>query len=230
MKCTIFCDVTPCILIDIQLGACAVLVVWPTFRLWRWRNYIPPKRRWSFIELHGVTSPKIVHFIATTVRISNPKLGFFLISAIRWRCVQFHASAALSPLWPLDRHLGWIKSLSGRSVEDKYLTASWILNSVMAMPTELKSIIFWIWRLVVRWVSTNVSEEHIASIFRVEEIGSANQRASRWQACRCLPPACSLVWWTYLFDPEDGGDMFLRNVGWNSTDYTALYPRRWYSS
>jgi hypothetical protein len=32
-------------------------------------------------------------------------------------------------------------------------------------------------------VSTNVSEEHIASIFRVEEISSArNQQASRWQA------------------------------------------------
>jgi hypothetical protein len=27
-------------------------------------------------------------------------------------------------------------------------------------------------------------------------------------------------------DPENGGDMFLRNVGWLSTDYTALYPRR----
>jgi hypothetical protein len=32
-----------------------------------------------------------------------------------------------------------------------------------------------IWRCVARWVSTDVSEEHIASIFRVEEIGSANQ-------------------------------------------------------
>jgi hypothetical protein len=32
------------------------------------------------------------------------------------------------------------------------------------------------------------------------------------------------------FDPEDGGDMFLRNVGCLSTDYTALYPRRWCSS
>jgi hypothetical protein len=27
-----------------------------------------------------------------------------------------------------------------------------------------------------------------------------------------------------LFDPEDGGDIFLRNVGRLSTDYTALYP------
>jgi hypothetical protein len=35
---------------------------------------------------------------------------------------------------------------------------------------------------VVRSVSTDVSEEHISSIFRVEEINSANQRASRWQA------------------------------------------------
>jgi hypothetical protein len=29
-----------------------------------------------------------------------------------------------------------------------------------------------------------------------------------------------------LFDPEEGGDMFLRNVGWLATDYLALYPRR----
>jgi hypothetical protein len=33
-----------------------------------------------------------------------------------------------------------------------------------------------------------------------------------------------------FFDPEDGGDIFLRNVGWLSTGYTALYPRIWYSS
>jgi hypothetical protein len=30
-----------------------------------------------------------------------------------------------------------------------------------------------------------------------------------------------------FFNPEDGGYLFLRNVGWLSTDYTALYPRRW---
>jgi hypothetical protein len=33
-----------------------------------------------------------------------------------------------------------------------------------------------------------------------------------------------------FFDPEDGGDIFLRNVGWLSTDYIALYPSRWNSS
>jgi hypothetical protein len=29
-----------------------------------------------------------------------------------------------------------------------------------------------------------------------------------------------------FFDPEHGGDMFLRNVGCLSMDYTKLYPRR----
>jgi hypothetical protein len=33
-----------------------------------------------------------------------------------------------------------------------------------------------------------------------------------------------------LFGREDGGDMFFRNVGWLPTGYTALYPRRQYSS
>jgi hypothetical protein len=29
-----------------------------------------------------------------------------------------------------------------------------------------------------------------------------------------------------LFDAEDEGDMYVRNVCWLSTDYMALYPRR----
>jgi hypothetical protein len=36
--------------------------------------------------------------------------------------------------------------------------------------------------------------------------------------------------WYYFFDPEDGGDMFLRNVCCNWTGYTASYSRRWYFS
>jgi hypothetical protein len=45
-----------------------------------------------------------------------------------------------------------------------------------------------IWRRVVRWVSTYVLEEHIASIFRVEETGSANQRLRPWRWRRYVPP------------------------------------------
>jgi hypothetical protein len=40
-------------------------------------------------------------------------------------------------------------------------------------------------------------------------------------------PACHLLtrWFTELFfDPEDGGDTFLRNFGYNSTHYTAHIP------
>jgi hypothetical protein len=96
----------------------------------------------------------------------------------------------------------------------------------------MKSTIFGIWRRAVCWVSTDVSEEHIASIFRVEKISWArNQHESRWQAHVCLAHVLTLVSCSaYVLDPEDGGDMFLRNVGWYSTDYMTLYPRRWYSS
>jgi hypothetical protein len=37
-------------------------------------------------------------------------------------------------------------------------------------------------------------------------------------------PAGSKQAW--LFDPEDGGDMFLRNIRFLSTDYMVLYPRK----
>jgi hypothetical protein len=45
---------------------------------------------------------------------------------------------------------------------------------------------------------------------------------------------CYLPHARFLLDsflhPEDGGDMFLRNVGCLSADYTAFYPRRKNSS
>jgi hypothetical protein len=59
---------------------------------------------------------------------------------------------------------------------------------------RVKSYIFWDITPCIL-LSTDVSEEHIVSIFRVEKISCPrNQRESRWQA-------------------EDGGDMFFRNVG-----------------
>jgi hypothetical protein len=44
----------------------------------------------------------------------------------------------------------------------------------------------------------------------------------RWLATCLLAGSC----WNFFFDPEDGGDMFLRNVGYISPDYTASHPRR----
>jgi hypothetical protein len=50
-------------------------------------------------------------------------------------------------------------------------------------------------------------EKYITSIFWVEE---TRRRES------------SVLFQLFL-DPEDGGDMFLRNVSWLSMDYMALY-------
>jgi hypothetical protein len=42
------------------------------FRPWKWRRYVPPKRRLTLKGLHGVISQKLVLFITTAVRTSNP--------------------------------------------------------------------------------------------------------------------------------------------------------------
>jgi hypothetical protein len=45
-----------------------------------------------------------------------------------------------------------------------------------------------------------------------------------------LPPASAGFLLDFLFDIKDGTDMLLQSVGCLSSDYTALYPRRWNSS
>jgi hypothetical protein len=48
--------------------------------------------------------------------------------------------------------------------------------------------------------------------------------------CHGKLPACYLLLAGFLlglfFEPEDGGNMFSRNVGWLQTDDIGLYPRR----
>jgi hypothetical protein len=43
-----------------------------TLRRWRRRQYIPPKRPWTYTGLHGVTSQTIALYIVTAVRSSSP--------------------------------------------------------------------------------------------------------------------------------------------------------------
>jgi hypothetical protein len=45
---------------------------WLILRTWRWGRHVSPKRRLAFNGLHGVISQKIVLFIATALRTSNP--------------------------------------------------------------------------------------------------------------------------------------------------------------
>jgi hypothetical protein len=42
---------------------------------WRWRRYVPPKRRFMH-DLHGATSQKTAFFIVTTVKTSNLTIRF----------------------------------------------------------------------------------------------------------------------------------------------------------
>jgi hypothetical protein len=53
-----------------------------------------------------------------------------------------------------------------------------------------------------------------------------SQVASRVQYATCFHAGFLLG---LLFDPEDGRDMFLRNVGGLPMAYTTLYPRRYKS-
>jgi hypothetical protein len=62
-------------------------------------------------------------------------------------------------------------------------------------------------------MSTDVSEEHIFSIFMVEE--QAEQETSLKAGGFALSTTCFHAGFLLglFFDPEDGGDMFLRNFG-----------------
>jgi hypothetical protein len=50
-------------LLPVDCSACHLLSRWYLARLirpWRWRRYVPPKRRLTFTRLHGVISQKVV--------------------------------------------------------------------------------------------------------------------------------------------------------------------------
>jgi hypothetical protein len=93
LKSTIFWDITPCSLLIVnrliggtRCSACHLLSRWFLCRLilrpWRWRRYVPPKRRLTFNGLH-IISQKIVRFITTIVRTSDPTYCHMLVTGQR---------------------------------------------------------------------------------------------------------------------------------------------------
>jgi hypothetical protein len=52
--------------------ACLLVLLNLFLRPWRWRRYFPPKRRLELNGLHGVVSQKMILFITTAVKTSNP--------------------------------------------------------------------------------------------------------------------------------------------------------------
>jgi hypothetical protein len=67
----------------------------------------------------------------------------------------------------------------------------------------------------------NAGHLHIATTFFFTMVSCLTGRNF------CLLHACFLL--GLFFGPEDGGDMFLRNVDWFSTAYTALHSRTYNS-
>jgi hypothetical protein len=85
------------------------------------------------------------------------------------------------------------------------------------------------------FIAFNKTREYLyrtAKCFRGTPSGSKNKPSNKpaWSKLQAKPTNYYLLHAGFLsgllFDPEDGGDIFLRNVGWLSTDYMALYPRR----
>jgi hypothetical protein len=70
---------------------------------------------------------------------------------------------------------------------------------------------------------TDVSEEHVTSIFRVENQPCKKTRCSRW-----LGRMAAALWFLarLIFNPEAGGDTFLWNIS-SHMIYMVLYLRRW---
>jgi hypothetical protein len=68
-------------------------------RPWRWRRYVPPKRRLQLNRIHGVTSQKMILFITTAMKTSNPTFSFLSVTFrpyTIWRNSQFISLISLS--------------------------------------------------------------------------------------------------------------------------------------
>jgi hypothetical protein len=66
-----------------SLSSLACSLLWTILRPWRWRRYVPPKRRVQLYGLHGVISQKIIlfkqlHVSDTGITTNNPLLHIFI--------------------------------------------------------------------------------------------------------------------------------------------------------
>jgi hypothetical protein len=169
---------------------------------WRWRRYVPPKQL-PFNALHGVISHKIV--------------------LLYWWCFKdpysFHLHGDMTSQWP-----------------------SPILNSTVSicmLPSHISlllclsiGIVMMVHELHMFYSNhdnetcLHNEEYHLLGYNAVYTIECQPTCRRDISAPSFMQVSCS----AYFFDPEDGGDMFLRNVGWYGTDYTTLYTRKWYPS
>jgi hypothetical protein len=162
-----------------RVEACHLLTCWFLLKLflwpWRGRRYVPPKRRLQLNRLHGVISQKMVLFITTAVKTSNPTC-FFAWSNLGF-CDKLHQMEAKSK--PIHKATncsdqGFVKTFWSRYSARKQIC---LRLQFSGMCCDLRFSQQWLWRVipsgiycyVVHWKSTNILEEHVTSIFMVKE-------------------------------------------------------------
>jgi hypothetical protein len=132
-------------------------------------------------------------------------------SAYRYRYQQSAAFRLVPGLtvWWTCRSLVEVRTVRRQSAA----SAVWTILHAAVTEFQMEGTVFW---YMTPCISMKVNRR-FGAIYRLHFL--------------CLPPAFTLVSCSaFFFDAEDGGDMFLRNVGCLSTDYTALYRRRYYYS
>jgi hypothetical protein len=77
------------------------------FLPWRWRRYVPPKRRFNSLELHGSTSQKTAFFIVTAVKTSNLTL---FPEVFRVRSANLLSKLVINSIWKgsWTTYKGWL--------------------------------------------------------------------------------------------------------------------------
>jgi hypothetical protein len=95
----------------------------------------------------------------------------------------------------------------------------------------MNSLIFWditpCSPLKVNWCFGRTCRLHLQGR-RISQARNHHEAGTSWANLPCCFMVVSFL--VYSSNPEHGDGMVLRNVGWLSTDYTVLYPRRRNSS
>jgi hypothetical protein len=129
-----------------------------------------------------------------------------------WRLLNMEFANSVPLLWP--KHT---------LTNNTFVVGFEVLTAVV-----MKSTIFW----DIMPCSPLKANRHFRRTYRLHFQGRSISRTRyqheiMWQAEPCFHAGILLGLYFY---PENGGNMFFRNVCWLSTDYTTLCLRRWYSS
>jgi hypothetical protein len=131
---------TPFGLVEIYLRF--ELLAWHTLRFWKWRQYVPPKRRQNFTKLYGVTAKKIVKFILSATRTSFIINTFFIsvrylersCTADRWAPLAVSLDTVIT-----EEHLGPSCIIYSKTL----WPCSWVASPVIICSvSDVRSAIF----------------------------------------------------------------------------------------